>query len=86
MCFPVWLRNRLISAGKEPVISHTEPKFYCRQFSTNIQMKFKPVLLTMAYVLTGLKTGFNLIIFYFNIRGKLSKIQCDKKFFVLEKK
>ena len=27
------------------------------------------------------KTGFNLIIFYFNIRGKLSIIRCDKYIF-----
>ena len=39
--FPVWLRNRLISAGLEPVLSHTEKSFiisYYIQFSTNIKM------------------------------------------------
>ena len=25
--FPVWLRNRLISAGLEPVLSHTEKSY-----------------------------------------------------------
>ena len=37
-----WLPNRLISAGLEPVLSHTEKSFivsYYRQFSTNNKMK-----------------------------------------------
>ena len=41
-CFiPVWLRNRLISAGLEPVLSHTEKLCivsYYIQFSSNIKM------------------------------------------------
>ena len=40
--FPVGLPNRLISAGLEPVQSHTEKSYiksYYRQFSTNIKIK-----------------------------------------------
>ena len=39
---PLWLRNRLISAGLEPVLSHTEKlclALYYRQFSTNTKIK-----------------------------------------------
>ena len=48
--FPVWPRSRLISAGLEPVLSHTETSCissYYRQFYTNIRikiLKLKPVL------------------------------------------
>ena len=34
--FPVWLRNRLISAGFEPVLSHTK-KFYAASYYTIFQ-------------------------------------------------
>ena len=38
----LWIRNRIISAGLEPVLSHTEksclPSYY-RQFSMNIEIK-----------------------------------------------
>ena len=37
-----WLRNRLISGGSEPVLSHTVKTFiasYLRQFSINIKIK-----------------------------------------------
>ena len=40
--FPVWLRNRLISAGLEPALSNTEKSciaLYNRQFSTNVKIK-----------------------------------------------
>ena len=46
--FPVSLRNRLISGGLEPVVSHTEKlclASYYIQFSTNVKMynqKIKP--------------------------------------------
>ena len=36
--FPIWLQNRLISAGLELVLSHTENSYvasYYKQFSTN---------------------------------------------------
>ena len=68
--FPVWLRNRLLSAGLEPVLSQTEKACIAsnyRQFSTNIKIiiiKLKP-----SFVSPGLrpraadKTGFNLKIF-----------------------
>ena len=36
--FPAWLRNQLISAGLEPVLSHAEKSYY-RQFSKNIKIK-----------------------------------------------
>ncbi len=39
---PVWLRNRLLSAGLEPVLSQTEKACIAsnyRQFSTNIKIK-----------------------------------------------
>ena len=36
-CFPIWLRNRLISDGLEPVLSQTEKS--CRAISTNIKIK-----------------------------------------------
>ncbi len=70
MNFPVWLRNRLLSAGLEPVLSQTEkaciePNY--RQFSTNIKIK-----------IIKLKPSFNLKIFSFDIRGKLSIIRCNK--------
>ena len=47
--FPVWLRNRMISAELEPVLSYTEKlciASYYRQFFTNIKVKIiklKPV-------------------------------------------
>ena len=40
--FPVWLRNRLLSTGLEPVLSQTEKSCIAsnyRQFSTNIKIK-----------------------------------------------
>ena len=82
---PVWLRNRLLSAGLEPVLSLTEKSCVAsnyRQFSTNIKIKI--IKLKPSFVSPGLrplaadKTGFNLKIFHFDIRGKLSIIRCDK--------
>ena len=58
--FPVRLRNRLISTGLEPVLSHTEKSCiasYYTQFSTNIKIKiirFKPFLLARLFGLSGL--------------------------------
>ena len=40
--FPVWLQNRLISAGLEPVLSHAEKSciaLYDRQFYTNVKIE-----------------------------------------------
>ena len=40
---PIWLRNRLISAGLEPVLSHTKKickAAYYRQFSMNIKKSY----------------------------------------------
>ena len=50
--FPVWLRNRLTSAGLELVLSYTEKSYiasYYRHFFTNVKIKIiklKLVLLT----------------------------------------
>ena len=57
--FPVWLLNRLISAGLEVVLSHTEKlciASYYRQFSTNIKIKIiklTPVFLALAFGPSG---------------------------------
>ena len=68
--FPVCLRNRLKSAGLEPVLSNTEKPCiasYYRQIST----------ILLLFVSPGLRPlDFNLIIFP-SIRGKLSIIRCD---------
>ena len=66
MYFPVWLRNRLIFARSETVFSRTE-KPYIR-----ITDNFSWILKLPN------KIGFNLIIFHFNIRRKLSIIRRDK--------
>ena len=53
--FPVWLRNRLKSAGLEPVLSYTKKAgiaLYYRYFFTNIKIKIiklLPVLLANAF-------------------------------------
>ena len=39
---PVWIRNRIISAGLEPILSQTEKlclASYYKQFSMNIEIK-----------------------------------------------
>ena len=59
--FPVWLRNRFLFAGLEPVLSQTEISCIAsnyRHFSKYIKMKIR------------IKTGFNLIFFDFDIRRK----------------
>ena len=77
MCF----RNPLVSAGLESVLSHTEKSCiasYYRQFSMII--KIKKFKINTNFVIPGLRplTKLNLIILYFDIRGKLSIIRCDK--------
>ena len=58
--FPVWLRNRLISDGLEPVLSQTEKSCiapYYREFFTKIKIKnikLIPVLLAVAFDPSGL--------------------------------
>ena len=60
--FPVWLRNRLLSAGLEPVLWYTEKlciPLYYRQFSTNIIIKIIKlitVLLALDWAPSGNKT------------------------------
>ena len=59
--FPVWLRNRLISARLKPVLSHTEKlcmASYYRQYSTSIKIKIiqlKKVFLGLALSHAGLR-------------------------------
>ena len=62
--FPVWLRNRLISAVLETVLRHTEKS--C-------------LALYYRYFLKIIELIPNIIFLYFNIRGKLSIIRCDKQ-------
>ena len=48
--FLVWLWNRLLSAGLEPVLSHTEKLFiasYYKNFPHVYKIKLIPVLLAM---------------------------------------
>ena len=45
--FPVWLRNRIITAGLEPVLGHTNNSWvvsYYRQISTNNKIKIKKLI------------------------------------------
>ena len=71
--FLVWLRNRLISAKLEPVLSHTEKSIIA---STNKNHKIHNNFVSLYLRPLGAnKTGFNLVIFHFNIRGKLSIIE-----------
>ena len=55
--FPVWFRNRLLSAGLEPVLNQTEKSCIAsnyRQFSTNIKIKIIkliPVLILKFFIL-----------------------------------
>ena len=71
--------SRLISAGLKPVHNHTERlclASYHRQSSKNLKIKIiKLVPVFLARHLTVHKSGFNLIVFNFNIRGKLSIIR-----------
>ena len=63
--FPVWIRNRLISAG-------------FNRFSVTLKIMYSIVLKT---IFTNIKTKLVLILSFFhprNIRGKLSIIRCDK--------
>ena len=65
----------LFSADLEPVLSHTEKSciaLYYRQFSADVKIESIPVLLALTFGPN--KTGLNLIIFHFNIHGKLSII------------
>ena len=78
--------KNLSSMASNPNWSQTEKSCIAsnyNQFSTNIKikiMKLIPVFLSWAFdrPLGAKITGFNLIIFHFDIRGKLSVIRCDK--------
>ena len=73
--FPVWLTNRLISAGLELVLSHTESLLH--RNTDNFPRIYK--LIARAFSNSDFranKTVFN-IIFHFNIRENLYIIRCD---------
>ena len=65
------LQNRLISAGLEPVLSHTDSCIasYDRQFSMNIKIKKNKI--NTSYVLF-------FCFFHFNIHRKLPIIRCNR--------
>ena len=63
MCYQLFEFGSIL----EPVLSHTEKSCIskrCRQFSSNVKIK--------KYYMFFYKTSSNLIIFHFNIHGKLS--------------
>ena len=75
--FPAWLQNRIISAGLEAVLSHTEKSCiisYYRQFSTKIKNKIHKIntsFVNMGLRLLGAnKTGFNSIEFFILISAE----------------
>ena len=69
----IWLRNKLKSAGSEPVLSHIEMHVSNRIIFSFLQGKIKMYN-------PNNKTGFNIIIIaHFHICGKLFIIRCDKK-------
>ena len=75
--------NQLIFAGLKPFLSHTEKLFivsFYRQFSTNInQIKIITSFVSMGFWLLGAsKNNSYLNFFYFNNRGNLFVIRCDK--------
>ena len=65
--FPIWLQNRLTSAGLEPVISHIDNSCtvsYYRKISTNVKIKYHkliPVLLIRDFGPFGLLLIYSLI-------------------------
>ena len=64
---PVWLPNRLISAGLEPVLSHT--KISCiasnyRQFFTNIKIKTIKLILVLSARALGLSGLTKLVLIF----------------------
>ena len=67
--FPLWIRNRLISAGYDLVQQrHTKKSLYC--IVTNDKIKI--IKLTPGFSVWPLwdnKTGFIFMIYHFNIRG-----------------
>ena len=86
LIFPAWLRNRLITAGLEPVLIHTKKlciTSYFRQFSTIIKIKILNFDTSFVSLdlrpLGAYKTRSNLIIFHFTIRGNLSIKRCYKQ-------
>ena len=69
--FPVWLRNRLISAGLKLVLSPTKQFIY--------RIVLYPVFNEYGHQhLWANKTSFDHIFVHFYIRGKMSIIRCDK--------
>ena len=79
--FKEWLRNLSLSAGLDPVLSHTEKlciASYYRQFSMNIKVKMiKSILCFFSLDLRSL--GLVLIFSSYNYASrKLSIIRCNK--------
>ncbi len=83
----VHYKSKQLSAWLEPVLSHTDKSCnasYCRHFSTDIKIIINNTFVGMVlWPIEANKTGFNLIIFYFNIPDELSLIQCDKYIFLI---
>ena len=75
------IQIRLIRTGSHRFIEKSCIAFYCRQFSMNIKIKnIKKYQFCYVWLrpLWANNISFNLIIFHFTIRGKLSIIRCDK--------
>ena len=70
----------MISAGLEPVLSHTEKSCiasYYRQFFTNIKIKItRLITVLLAQPLGAIKSGINFMIFILIFVENLSVIQC----------
>ena len=82
----IWLWNWLISARLELVLSHTEKSliaillYYIFPWILKENFKINTCFVSSGNQPLGAhKTVFNLIIFYFNIRGKLFTIRCENK-------
>ncbi len=84
--YPVWLWNRFLSAGFEPVLSQTEKLIMYSILLHTIFYEYqnKNNEIYNSFVNPGLqplgpnKTCFNLIIFHLDIHGNLSIIRCAK--------
>ena len=80
--FSVWLRNLLISAGLEPVLT-SQPYWkscqasYYRQLPTNIKIK----ILKLSPILLAHRDRRQGLVFHFNIRGKLSIINAINNYY-----
>ena len=82
------IQSRLISVGLEPVLSYNGKlciASYYRQFFTNIKIKINTSFVCQVlWSFVSNKTVVNLIVFHFNIYGKLSIIQWDKQLTIIK--